>query len=69
MKIEVRNRCGMCGERHSVEVDKDKFMAWEAGETNGDVAEYWSDLTPEQRNEFFVSGLCPTCHLIVFKKV
>lgn len=63
MAAVVENTCIVCGERHALQVDARKLDGWRAArrELGVHVQDYWTELTPAEREEFFISGICGAC--------
>jgi RNA polymerase subunit RPABC4/transcription elongation factor Spt4 len=57
------NVCPYCGQTHeSSFFTKKKWDAWlEARKRGAHVQSFWSELSPTEREEFFISGLCDKC--------
>lgn len=62
MAAAVENVCGVCGGRHVLHVDARKLDGWRAARKMGaHVQDCWTELTPAEREEFFVTGVCDAC--------
>lgn len=58
----LENVCFSCGETHRLEVPDAKMAEWaEARKAGTRVQDFWPELTPAQREEFFISGMCDAC--------
>lgn len=56
-RVKVSKECPLCLAYNSIEVDKDKFDRWRAGE----FAQYvWPDMTPSER-EVLITGTHLKC--------
>lgn len=58
--------CPKCREVHTLEVPDDKMAKWPA--FDGPVQSFWPELTPAQREEFFLSGTCDACWKKIFRE-
>lgn len=61
--VALVNRCPMCGETHrSTVFTEKKWVAWLVAFSRGvHVQSFWPELSPAEREEFFISGVCDTC--------
>lgn len=58
----LENVCFSCGETHRLEVPDGKMAEWaEARKAGMHVQDFWPELTPAEREEFFISGMCDAC--------
>ena len=57
MRTNVAMTCPFCRKFHIVEVDLEKFEAWQNGEL---IQNVMPDLTPTEREQL-VSQICPKC--------
>lgn len=56
------NTCPCCGGTHRLEVPGAKAARWaEARRAGTRVQDFWPELSPAQREEFFISGVCDAC--------
>lgn len=57
------NVCPYCGQTHESSVfTKKKWDAWlEARKRGAHVQGFWPELSPAEREEFFISGMCDAC--------
>jgi hypothetical protein len=57
------NTCPFCGQVHESPVfTLKKWDAWlEARKRGAHVQSFWPELSPAEREEFFVSGVCDAC--------
>ena len=62
MRINVAMTCPFCRKLHTVEVDLEKFEAWQNGEL---IQNVMPDLTPTEREQL-VSQICPKCQARIF---
>ena len=63
MRIDVVMTCLICGKSHPVEVNLEKFEAWQNGEL---IQNAMPDLTPTEREQL-ISGVCPKCQADFFE--
>lgn len=63
-KFEVSVRCPICGEYHSIFVERSDFYTWARGKHPQDVFPY---LSADER-EILISGICPSCWDKEFKE-
>ena len=61
--VALVNRCPMCGETHKSAVfTRKKWKAWLRAFAQGvHVQSFWPELLPDEREEFFISGVCDAC--------
>lgn len=62
MRIDVANRCPMCGKSHSVEVNLTAYEKWQNGEL---IQKAMPELSPIEREQL-ISGFCPDCQKVIF---
>lgn len=62
------HRCPECGEGHVLDVDPRKLERWAALDRRPHVQDYWPELTPAEREEYFMSGICGRCWDETFKE-
>lgn len=68
-KVQVANTCTVCGETHEINMTLKKWGAWLRAKTQGrHVQHFWTELSPAEREEFFISGVCGTCWEQVFSE-
>lgn len=56
--VKLTKKCVVCGTESSVEVDKLSMGKYQAGEY---IQKAFPELTPAQRELFFLSGICGDC--------
>lgn len=62
MTVHLKNTCIVCGETHALQVDERKLDGRRSARKMGaHVQDYWTELTPAEREEFFISGICGAC--------
>lgn len=61
-EFEISVRCPMCGEYHSVYVEKADYFSWVKGKSPQDAFPY---LNADDR-EILISGICPSCWNEIF---
>lgn len=61
--LQLVNTCVFCGETHGSPVfTAKKWEAWKGARARGaHVQDFWPELSPAEREEFFVSGMCDAC--------
>lgn len=61
--FQLVNTCAFCGETHRSPVfTAKKWEAWKRARAQGaHVQSFWPEMTPAEREEFFVSGMCDAC--------
>ena len=62
MRIDVSNRCPMCGKLHSVEVNLSAYEKWQNGEL---IQNAMPNLSATEREQL-ISGFCPDCQEKIF---
>ena len=62
------HRCPECRELHVLDVDPAKLERWMALDERPHVQDYWPELSPAEREEFFMTGTCSTCWDRMFKE-
>lgn len=56
------HRCPECGELHTLDVDPVRLRKWLAEyPALPHVQDYWPELSPAEREEFFMTGTCGKC--------
>lgn len=57
------NTCPLCGQVHeSPAFTLGKWDAWRRARARGaHVQGFWPELSPAEREEFFISGICDAC--------
>lgn len=56
------HRCPECGEGHVLDVDPAKLVKWTTEHAALPyVQDFWPEISPAEREEFFVSGTCGRC--------
>ena len=63
-EFEVSVRCPICGEYHSVFVERMDFYAWAKGKSPQLAFPYLSD----EEREIVISGICQSCWQKEFKE-
>lgn len=64
MRIDISNRCPMCGKSHSVEVNLSAYEKWQNGEL---IQRAMPNLSATEREQL-ISGFCPDCQDKIFGK-
>ena len=62
--FDLRNVCPVCGQTHLLNhsISERRLGAWSrAMEAGAHIQGFWTELTPAQREEFFISGVCDAC--------
>lgn len=61
--VQLLNTCISCGKtRKSPVFTAKKWEAWKRARAQGvHVQSFWPELTPAEREEFFISGMCDAC--------
>lgn len=62
------HRCPECGELHVLDVDPWKLERWTMLDERPHVQDYWPELSPAEREEFFMTGTCGKCWDRMFKE-
>lgn len=57
----ILHRCPECKELHVLDVDHRKLERWTTLDERPHVQAYWPELSPAEREEFFMSGICGKC--------
>lgn len=56
------HRCPECGEVHALDVDPAKLVRWTTEyPALPHVRYFWPEVSPAEREEFFMSGICGRC--------
>ena len=62
MKTEIIHRnCVECGDVKSLEVESEKLKILRLDNEKVHVHDIFPELSPEDREFFFVNGICPKC--------
>ena len=64
----LKHVCRSCGETHFLDVEPGKLVKWIESPEVPHVQEFWPEVSPELREEFFISGICAKCWQELFKE-
>ena len=65
-KTSIFTNCKMCHQSFFTEVDTEAFAEWKLTPSLTMVQDFFPDLSPEDRELFFISGICVNCWNSIF---